>query len=53
MSAVGQTPKYSLRADVFRSTPLSGHRETGPAGPVRATSGHHSTSPSISRQGEP
>jgi hypothetical protein len=39
MSAVGQNAKYSLRADVFRSTPKTGHRSMQSACPFRAMSG--------------
>jgi hypothetical protein len=39
MSGSGQTRKYSLRADVFRFAPDSGHVATAAAFPFRATSG--------------
>src|SRR5258708_38109465 len=39
MSVEGQKAKYSLRADVFRFAPKSGHCATEPACPFRATNG--------------
>jgi hypothetical protein len=36
MSQLGQNAKYSLRADVFRSTPKTGHRSMQSACPFRA-----------------
>jgi hypothetical protein len=39
-SAQGQNRKYSRRADVFRSTPKTGHRSMRSACPFRASSGH-------------
>jgi hypothetical protein len=40
MSGLGQTRKYSLRVDVFRFSPESGHRATRSACPKSASSCH-------------
>ena len=40
MSALGQSRKYSRRADVFRSTPKTGHRATQSSCPFRAKGRH-------------
>ena len=36
MSQLGQGRRFEVPARYFRSTPINGHRETGPASPVGA-----------------
>src|SRR5258708_35922778 len=43
MSVKGQNRKYSRRADVFRSTPKTGHRSMRSACPFRANTGSSHT----------
>src|ERR1019366_9459189 len=53
MSQMGQKAKYSLRADVFRFGPDSGHVATAAAFPFRAKPGSRGTSfNDLGRNGE-
>ena len=36
MTAVGQFASFWPPGSLFRSTPINGHRQTGPVGPFRA-----------------
>jgi hypothetical protein len=52
-SVAGQKAKYSLRADVFRSAPDTGHRSIGSAFPFGARFGLLMSEPVILRVNPP